>query len=160
MGKTVSLNSLVGLLNKDYKGEKIVLATGCFDLLHRAHKSFLAAAKKKGDLLVVGLETDKRVAELKGEGRPVNCWSARAAALTKLKAVDFLFPLPENFSQPREHLKILQLIKPQVLALSSNTPHLEKKKQLIKKVDGGFFVFPFNPRYSTTRLLTKDKQSY
>ena len=50
--------------------KKIVLATGCFDILHPAHLEFLALAKEQGDVLIVGLETDARVRQLKGKDRP------------------------------------------------------------------------------------------
>lgn len=133
----------------------LVLATGCFDVLHPAHKAFLKAAKKQGDLLAVGLESDKRVKVLKGKSRPINSWSKRAAGLARLNEVDFVFPLPKKFDQSEFHLKLLQLIKPKILAVSENTPYLEKKRKLIEKIGGKLFIFPFNPRYSTSRLLTK-----
>lgn len=156
MSKIIFLKQLIKILNTQYSILNIVLVTGCFDILHLAHKEFLKAAKKQGDLLIVGLESDKRITELKGKGRPVNSWQKRAENLAKLNWVDFIFPLPKNFSQSKYHLELLQLIKPKILAVSQNTPHLEKKRKLIKRVGGKLFIFPFNPQYSTTRLLTKN----
>lgn len=153
--KIFSLAKLVKIIHSQYSRAEIVLATGCFDLLHPAHKAFLKAAKKQGNLLIVGLETDKRVSLLKGENRPVNCWQNRAKNLVKLKEVDFIFPLPEKFNQRKEHLKLLKMINPKILALSKNTPFLNNKKELIKKIKGRIFIFPYNPKYSTTKLLTK-----
>ena len=176
MAKIVSFKQLISqFLNADVSVEhlrqnrrdfsisskhKVVLVTGCFDLFHQAHKDFLRTAKKQGDVLIIGLESDKRVKQLKGKGRPINSWQKRAEELAQLKGasatfdvVDFIFPLPEKFNDLKDHFKLLQLIKPKILAVSKNTPYLEKKKKLIKKVGGKLFVFPFNSRYSTTRLL-------
>jgi rfaE bifunctional protein nucleotidyltransferase chain/domain len=153
MGKIISLKKLEKLLITHYSLLISVLITGCFDILHQAHKDFLKAAKKQGDVLMVGLESDKRVRELKGEKRPVNSWKKRAAVLSRLSEVDFVFPLPKFFDDKQSHLKLLQLIKPSVLAVSENTPFLEKKKKMIKKIGRKLFIFPFNPKYSTTKLI-------
>jgi len=130
-----------------------VLATGCFDVLHPAHKAFLKSAKKQGKVLIVGLESDKRVRELTGKGRPITSWEKKEKNLAMLDPVDFVFPLPESFSNTQDHLKLLQLIKVNVFALSENTPHLAKKKKLIKKVGGRIFIYPFDSRYSTSKLI-------
>jgi len=133
--------------------KKIVLATGCFDLLHQGHRKFLKAAKAQGDLLIVGLETDKRVRQLKGKGRPINKLAARLKNLAKIKVVDLVFPLPESFGDVQAHLELLRLVKPDILALSQNTPHIEVKKKLIEKTGGRLFVFPFDNRFSTSKLI-------
>ncbi len=161
MRKIISLQKLKKLLTTRCLGRPpvhpplaTVLATGCFDILHQGHKAFLKASKKQGELLIIGLESDKRVRQLKGKARPINNWQKRAEALVKLKVVDFIFSLPEDFNDPKDHLALLQLIKPKILAVSENTPFLEKKRKMIKKIRGKLFVFPFNHRYSTTKLLS------
>ena len=133
--------------------ERIVLATGCFDILHPAHLAFLKVAKEQGDVLIVGLETDARVRQLKGKGRPLNPWKKRAANLRQLKSVDRVVLLPALFNQQAHHLAFLKKIKPTVLALSENTPHLEKKKQLTQHLGIQLYIFPFNPQYSTSKLI-------
>ena len=135
--------------------KKVVLVTGCFDVLHQGHKAFLKAAKKQGDILIIGLESDKRIKKLKGKNRPINSWRKRAKNLAKIEEIDDIFPLPEKFDSLRDHLKLLQLIKPNVLALSENTPYIKEKKKLIKKIGAKLFVFPHNSKYSTTKLLTR-----
>lgn len=155
--KIVSLKKLLKIRKQNFCQKKIVLVTGCFDILHQGHRCFLNAAKKEGEVLIIGLESDKRIKKLKGPLRPVNCWQKRAENLALLKAVDFIFPLPESFKTAREHFELLKKIKPDVLALSENTPYLEKKKKMIKKIKGRLFVFPFKAPFSTTRLLTKQK---
>lgn len=70
------------------RAERIVFTNGCFDILHRGHVEYLAAARELGDRLVVGLNSDDSVTRLKGPGRPVNPEDDRAAVLAALAAVD------------------------------------------------------------------------
>lgn len=155
MAKIVSLKNLIFYILNLQSSKTIVLATGCFDILHQAHFDFLKAAKRQGDLLIVGLESDQRVKILKGNNRPKNNWQKRAKGLAKSDLVDFIFSLPEKFNHEKEHLKLLLLIKPKILAVSQNTPFLELKRKLIKKAGARLFVFPFNFKYSTSKILTK-----
>lgn len=153
--KILTLNQLVGLLYTKYQSQNSVLVTGCFDLLHKAHKDFLIAAKAKGSLLLVGLESDKRVRKLKGHRRPINKWQKRAASLAKLEWIDFIFPLPEKFNTIRDYRKLLNQIKPNILAASENTPFLEIKQKLIAESGSKLFIYPFNLKYSTTEIIRK-----
>ena len=73
------------------KNKKVVFTNGCFDILHRGHISYLNEAKSLGDILVIGINTDKSVKRLKGEDRPVNNEADRAFMLNNLKAVDYVF---------------------------------------------------------------------
>lgn len=140
-------------------GEKIVLVTGCFDILHQEHLNFLKKARKEGDVLVVGLEPDKRVRKMKGSGRPVNSWEVRAENLTRLNEVDFVLKLPGDFGDRSIRLEILRLIKPHVLALSSNDPLEEKKRKECQKVGCRVkIVHQYNPRVSTTKLILDKKE--
>src|SRR5439155_21389413 len=70
------------------EGRKVVLTNGCFDLLHPGHVALLEAARAEGDLLVVALNSDRSVREIKGEGRPVVPEVERAETLLALEAVD------------------------------------------------------------------------
>ena len=92
-------------------GGSVVLADGAFDLLHPGHVSFLEAAKKKGEVLVVALHTDDVVASNKGSGRPLNPWADRAAVLAAVECVDIVF------KQDDRHLDdLIRELKPAVLA--------------------------------------------
>jgi len=79
------------------EGKTIVTTNGCFDLLHGGHLHILSEAKSQGDVLIVGLNSDRSVRELKGEGRPVHSEEERAEILLSLEWVDFvaLFEEPE-----------------------------------------------------------------
>ena len=75
---------------KQQAGEKVVFTNGCFDILHVGHLRYLAEARAKGDLLVVGLNSDSSVRKLKGEKRPIVPESERAEMLANLEVVDYV----------------------------------------------------------------------
>src|SRR2546429_9961709 len=77
-------------------GKKIVATNGCFDLLHVGHVRYLQAARRLGDVLAVGLNGDRSVRELKGNGRPVNNEGDRAETLAALECIDFVTTFPET----------------------------------------------------------------
>ena len=78
-----------------HKGEKIILANGCFDLIHAGHIRYLQGAKALGDVLIVGINSDEQVALLKGHGRPFMPESERAEIISALRCVDFVTIFPE-----------------------------------------------------------------
>jgi D-beta-D-heptose 7-phosphate kinase / D-beta-D-heptose 1-phosphate adenosyltransferase len=88
------------------KGKKIVFTNGCFDLLHSGHVSYLEAAKKFGDILVIGVNSDQSVRSLKGKNRPINEESERAYILAALKVVDYVVIFDED--TPYELIKLIQ----------------------------------------------------
>ena len=114
MEKTEIIKSKI--LNKDelkrnltfwrFKNNKIVFTNGCFDVLHQGHIEYLAQACDKGDVLVVGLNTDASVRRLKGANRPVNPQEARAMVLASLFFVDAVVFFDED--TPYELIKTIQ----------------------------------------------------
>src|SRR5436853_1805255 len=90
-------------------GKKLVATNGCFDLLHVGHVRYLEAARKLGDALVVGINGDKSVSELKGPGRPLNSEGDRAEVVAALSSVDLVAIFPEV-----QATQFLQLIAPDV----------------------------------------------
>lgn len=141
------------------QNKTLVLATGVFDLLHRGHRHFLARAKAAGDVLVVGLESDVRVRQLKGEGRPVDNQAVRKQKVEKVADVNGVFILPETFDQPEHHLELLKILRPDILAASAHTPHLEKKEQLMSLIDGRVEVVMEQDRHISTTRLVEEKAS-
>jgi rfaE bifunctional protein nucleotidyltransferase chain/domain len=137
-------------------GQKIVLVTGVFDLLHVEHIRFLTKAKALGDKLVVGIESDKRVREVKGYERPVNNEMVRQEQLTGLKAIDLAFILPEQFNRSEDWELLMSTIKPQIYAVSSHTSFQESKQRVSEKYGAKFeIVHQFNPEYSSSKILQK-----
>ena len=95
-GKIQDLESLVRELQYHrYRGEKIVFTNGCFDVLHRGHVEYLQFCRQHGDVVVVGLNSDSSVKQIKGPERPINNQEDRAAVLAALGAVDYIVVFDE-----------------------------------------------------------------
>ncbi len=141
-------------LKSEIGPEKKVLVTGIFDILHKEHINFLKKAKNSGNILLIGLETDKRVKKLKGPNRPINSIRTRIRNLQALNLADKIFSLPEKFDKPEHHRTLINQIKPDILAVSSHTPNLPAKRKLMKSISGIVkVVLSHNPKISTTKML-------
>lgn len=147
-------NSLLQTLTKLHdQGKKITLVTGVFDLLHQEHTLFLEKASELADVLIVGLESDVRVRQLKGEGRPIENQQLRKSHLEELGIADLVFILPEGFSNQAAYDQLIAEIRPTYLAVSSHSPYQENKQALMEKYGGELkVVHEFNPAISTTIL--------
>ena len=99
------------LASRQGEGQRVVLANGCFDLLHAGHVDYLEAARAEGDVLVVALNTDASVRRLKGDGRPRLPLEQRARLIAAFRVVDFVIAFPE----PTLH-DTLRLLRPDVHA--------------------------------------------
>src|SRR5207247_955611 len=91
-------------------GQRIVFTNGCFDVLHAGHVQYLQEARKQGDLLVVGLNSDTSVRGLKGPSRPIHPQDARAAVLSGMSAVDYV-----TVFVPPTPLELIRAVRPDVL---------------------------------------------
>ena len=89
------------ILRERYRKQKktVVFTNGCFDILHAGHVRYLTEAKKLGDVLIVGLNSDDSVRKLKGEGRPVNPATDRTEVLEGLRAVDHVIVFEEDTAE-------------------------------------------------------------
>lgn len=135
---------------------KKVLVTGVFDILHSEHIAFLKKAKALGSYLIIGIESDFRVREMKGPERPVNSQMVRKQNLENLAIADEIFILPEQFSNPEDHKKLIRQIKPDFLAVSSHTKYLDRKQAILDEFGGKVVVVhEHNPEISTTKLLSQ-----
>lgn len=138
--------------------KRVVLATGVFDILHSEHRKFLRAAKRAGDILLVGIESDVRVKKLKGPSRPINAQAIRQRNLQRWHIADEVFILPENFSGP-EREKLIAQLRPHLLAVSSHSLHLEDKRRILRRYGGDVkVVLAHNPAVSTTQLLSNQNK--
>lgn len=133
------------------KGKKIVFTNGCFDILHKGHVSYLNEAKKLGDLLVIGLNSDASVKRLKGPERPINNEIDRQFVMKNLKAVDFV----EIFEEDTP-LNLILTLKPQVLVKGGDwkIDQIVGGKEVIAN-GGEVFSLNFVDGYSTTSVITK-----
>ncbi|MDZ4228646.1 MAG: adenylyltransferase/cytidyltransferase family protein [Patescibacteria group bacterium] len=133
---------------------RIILVTGVFDLLHLEHKKLLQAAKNLGGVLLVGVETDRRVKQLKGDNRPVNPLFIRLQNLRRLRLADKIFNLPEKFNNQSDFAALIRKLKPDILAVSASTPNLVVKRRIMKRFDGRVvIVLAHNPKVSTSKML-------
>ncbi len=107
----ISLDTLSKLvLEQKLNSKRIVFTNGCFDIIHSGHIYYLTEAKKLGDILIVGLNSDDSVRRLKGKGRPVNNQFDRASVLSALKPVDFVVFFDEDTP-----INLIEVINPDVL---------------------------------------------
>lgn len=142
------------LAKRQQLNKTLTLVTGVFDLLHEEHLIFLKKAKNLGDLLLIGLESDIRVRQMKGEGRPINKQEARLENLQKLGIADFIFILPEEFSKPEDHRALISKIKPNSMAISSNTLFQAEKAKILAEFSAKLVVVhDFNPEFSSSKII-------
>lgn len=154
MGKIITLKQAEEIIKRLKNGAKtVVLAGGCFDILHLGHLRFLEKAKKEGDILLVALEHDETIKRLKGKDRPINPQKDRARILSALKVVDYVVLLPPMESHA-DYFSLVKNLKPDVIAVTSGDPHLEQKKKQARVVGGEVrVVTPLFKTPSTTKLL-------
>jgi len=129
----------------------VVFTNGCFDLLHPGHVRYLAAARARGDLLVVGVNSDRSVRKLKGPGRPVQTEDARAEVLAALEAVDHVLV----FDAPTP-LETILALEPDVLAKGADWAADEiVGGDEVRSWGGRVARIPVVPGQSTTRLVAR-----
>ena len=135
----------------DNKKKRIVFTNGCFDIIHKGHVSYLAEAKKLGDLLVIGLNSDASVKCLKGPERPINNELDRQYVMSQLKPVDFV----EIFTEDTP-LNLILKVKPKILVKGGDW-RIEQIVGGKEVVDLGGEVYSLNfvDGYSTTALIHK-----
>lgn len=153
MGEIVNIDKAVRLTQR-LKGShhSIVLVGGCFDILHAGHVQFLENAKKQGNYLLVLLESDQQVKKLKGPGRPINSQNLRAKVLSVLRMVDYVVILPEM--KDSDYDKLVEKIKPNVIAATRGDPMVSHKKRAAKLVGADLkLVIKRISERSTTKLI-------
>ena len=136
------------------RGMRIVFTNGCFDILHAGHIDYLEKAKKLGDVLVAGLNSDASVRRLKGKTRPLNKQQDRAKVLSALSCIDYITIFSETTPE-----KLIEKLKPDILVKGGDWK--------VKDIAGAPFVtsyggravsLPFVKGYSTTALVRKMKR--
>lgn len=135
------------------KNLKIVTTNGCFDVLHVGHVRYLKKSKSFGDKLIVLLNSDSSVREIKGEGRPINTELERAEVLCALECVDYVILF--NESSPRN---LLEKIKPDVHTKGADyTIESLPEADVILKNNGRVEFIEFVEGKSSTNIIAKSK---
>jgi len=155
--KILILENLVARLGKVRKSDqKIVFTNGCFDIMHVGHVRYLADARSKGDLLVVGLNSDASVRIIKGDKRPIVRQNHRAEVLASLGCVDFIVIFDES-----DPLKLIQTLKPDVLVKGEDwTEDAIVGAEFVKSQGGKIVRISFVEELSTTAIIEKILQRY
>ena len=150
MGSVLSQGELLQILGRQSRGQRrVVFTNGCFDLLHPGHIQTLEAARSLGDVLVVGVNSDRSVRALKGAERPVVGESERAEILAALEAVDYVVIF--DAETPRE---VVAGLLPDVLVKGADWGANEIVGRTEVEAAGGRVVsIPMAPGYSTTSIL-------
>jgi rfaE bifunctional protein nucleotidyltransferase chain/domain len=150
--KLHSLEQLTKIIREHkQKGEKVVLANGCFDLIHVGHTRYLKGSKDEGDVLVVALNSDSSVRELKGKGRPILQEKERANIISSFDCVDYVI-----FFDELDVEKILLALEPDIHAKGSDyTENTVPEKETVKQY-GGTIAITGGPKVKSTSQLIKE----
>ncbi len=133
--------------------QKIVFTNGCFDIIHAGHVKYLNSARSLGDVLIVGLNSDKSVRMLKGESRPINNEHDRATVLEGLRAVDYVTIFDERTAET-----LITLVRPDVYAKGEDyTIDTLPEAKLVEEYGGKVSFIKFLAGHSTTGTIDKIK---
>ena len=136
------------------RGKKIVFTNGCFDILHRGHVTYLECARSSGDVLIVGLNTDRSIRMIKGRGRPIQCQRDRAYILSALECVNYVV----LFDEPTPY-RLIEKIRPDVLVKGRDWPlHQIVGRRIVETRGGKVVRVPILKGRSTSRLIAKLKR--
>ena len=134
-------------------GKKLVVTNGCFDLLHLGHVTYLEAARSQGDALLVGVNGDAAVRQLKGPDRPLNEEYDRAAVLAALESVDGVCIFAESTAT-----RFLSAAQPDIYVKGGDytlETLNQDERRTVEQTGGRIVLIPFVPGKSTTGLLQK-----
>jgi len=133
------------------KGSQIVLANGCFDVLHVGHIRYLEAAKALGDLLIVAVNSDEQTRRLKGDGRPLVPQDQRAQIVSALEAVD----LVTIFDEPTVE-QLLLVLKPDVHAKGTDyTENTVPERNVVRSFGGRVAIVGDPKNHSSSEIIDK-----
>ncbi len=152
--KVLDRKKLLAAIEAERAGSrKVVFTNGCFDIIHPGHVAYLQDAAACGDLLVVGINTDKSVKRLKGSERPINPEGDRALLLAGLGSVDYV-----TFFDEDTPLELINALRPDVLVKGGDWPVEQIVGHEVVLGGGGeVYSLPFREGYSTTRIIDKIK---
>ena len=143
------LKAIVARLKR--QGRKVVFTNGCFDILHVGHVRYLRMAKQRGDVLIIGMNTDRSVKKIKGEKRPVVPEKERAEILSALEFVDYVV----LFDEP-DPLRLIKALKPNVLVKGADWPKSRiVGREIVEKIGGRVVRIPLVAGASSTGVIEK-----
>lgn len=150
--KTLSqIQAIVHRLKRE--GKRIVWTNGCFDILHVGHIMYLQEARKEGDVMIVGLNSDASVRQNKGPDRPVVCEQDRAQVLSALECVDYIVIFDEKTPLP-----LLDMLRPDVYVKGGDytlETIVQAERHLVEGYGGRIVIIPGREGKSTTYIINK-----
>lgn len=152
MGRVVAIRSMARIrVRLRRSGRCVVFTNGTFDILHRGHVEYLARARKLGDVLVVGLNTDASIRRIKGPRRPVNPLADRAAVLTALSSVDYVVPFSSDTPA-----RLIALLLPDVLVKGADWKRGDiVGADLVRRHGGTVRRIRLTPGRSTSTMIAR-----
>ena len=157
MSSSTSLSELKAIrLKLKAEGKKVVFSNGVFDLIHSGHLDYLSKAKKLGDVLIVGLNSDDSVRRIKGNKRPILKQEERAFILSNLKPVDFVVFFDEDTPE-----KLISEIIPDILVKGADWA-VDKivGREVVEKNGGKVMNIEFVNDQSTSKIIDLIVQRY
>jgi D-beta-D-heptose 7-phosphate kinase/D-beta-D-heptose 1-phosphate adenosyltransferase len=152
--KIEALNEIVKGLKK--QGKKIVFTNGCFDILHSGHIYLLNNARKAGDVLIVGVNSDASITKLKGNGRPINNFEDRIMVLAGLQSVDYIILFEEE-----SPVDLIKTIHPDIFIKGGNyTEQTIPEAHVLKKIGCRVKIVPYMEEHSTTHIIDKIRDAH
>ena len=149
MGVVVNREELLELREK-WRGEgvKVVFTNGCYDLLHPGHVRVIERSRALGDRLIVAINSDRSVRDLKGPSRPILPEDERAATLAALEAVDAVTVFDEETPCP-----LLEKLLPDVLCKGADWSHWIAGREIVEEAGGEVHALPLEVGFSTTDVV-------
>jgi D-beta-D-heptose 7-phosphate kinase/D-beta-D-heptose 1-phosphate adenosyltransferase len=157
MGRILTLPALARVRRRLGRRRKTVVFTnGTFDILHRGHVEYLAAARRMGDTLIVGLNSDASIRRIKGRGRPINRWRDRATVLAALACVDYVCVFGADTP-----LAMIRRLVPDVLVKGADWKTTEIVGREVVETHGGTVrTIRLTPGRSTTAVIARVLRNY
>ena len=155
--KIITLNHLIKIIQKLKSQNKIIVTTnGVFDILHLGHVKYLEEAKKLGDVLIVGVNSDASVKQIKGDKRPINDEKSRIGVLAGLESIDYVFLFDEK--DPR---KWISKLKPNFHVKSGDyLPNQIIERDAVEINNGKIVIAKMLDGYSTTGIISRIMKIY
>jgi len=158
MRKIIEREKITDLVAKlRAEGKRIVFTNGCFDIIHLGHIRYLREAKSKGDILIVGLNSDESVRKIKGENRPIMGQEERAEILASLEMVDFVVIFEETVPD-----ELIKLIKPDVHIKGGDyrSPDELPEAKLVRSLGGEVMIAKGVEGKSTSNIIKTILERY
>jgi glycerol-3-phosphate cytidylyltransferase len=158
MGKIIEREKIADLVAKlRAEGKRIVFTNGCFDILHLGHIRYLREAKSRGDILIVGLNSDESVRKIKGETRPIMGEEERAEILASLEMVDFVVIFEETVPD-----ELIRLIKPDIHIKGGDykSPEELPEAELVRSLGGEVIIVEGVEGKSTSNIIKTILKKY